>query len=151
MKGRYKYMPTPMKLIHHGPATVVMWRDGTKTVTKLHGGDKYDGMVGVLNCVVRKLTRNHGHAVDEHEASMVKLAKKCKDVEGLRRRRDQAEFLLDVLDTAIAVYEAEDAAECEREGRRNLLDEIAATLESSLVAHAYRVIDPNTLGDPWRG
>ena len=132
--SRKKMAPKPKQLIHHGPATVVLWGDGTKTVSKLHEGDKYNEMVGILNCVVRKLTDNHGHEVDKHEASMVKIAKKSKDVEGLRKTREQTEFLLDVLDTAIAVYETEDADKDEDklalvEDRINALSEMFKAID----------------------
>ena len=56
--------PEVERVIYSGPATVALFRDGTKVVTKCHDGDEFDPMVGLINCCIRKLTRNHGHAID---------------------------------------------------------------------------------------
>lgn len=56
--------PEVERVIYSGPATVAIFKDGTKVVTKCHDGDDFDPMVGLINCCIRKLTRNHGHAID---------------------------------------------------------------------------------------
>lgn len=43
------------KVMYSNPATIVMWSDGTKTVTKAHGGDVYNPEVGLVMCVLKKL------------------------------------------------------------------------------------------------
>lgn len=48
----------PEKVIFNDPATIVLWSDGTKTVTKCGKGDEYDPLFGVMACVVRKIGRN---------------------------------------------------------------------------------------------
>lgn len=43
------------KVMYSNPATIVVWSDGTKTVTKVHGGDVYNPEVGLIMCVLKKL------------------------------------------------------------------------------------------------
>ncbi len=42
-------------VIYSNPATIVMWSDGTKTVSKVHGEDGYNPEVGLILCVLKKL------------------------------------------------------------------------------------------------
>ena len=43
-------------VIYNDPATIVIWSDGTKTVSKTHAGDVYSPEVGLVLCVLKKLT-----------------------------------------------------------------------------------------------
>lgn len=45
-------------VIHNGPATVVKWSDGRKTVVKCHKEDEYNERVGLLACAFRRAMRN---------------------------------------------------------------------------------------------
>lgn len=45
----------PKKIIFNGPATIVMWTDGTKTVVKQSNLDNYDYEKGFAMCVVKKV------------------------------------------------------------------------------------------------
>lgn len=45
----------PKKIIFNGPATIVMWTDGTKTVVKQSKLDNYDYEKGFAMCVVKKV------------------------------------------------------------------------------------------------
>lgn len=45
----------PKKIIFNGPATIVMWTDGTKTVVKQSNLDDYDYEKGFAMCVVKKV------------------------------------------------------------------------------------------------
>lgn len=45
----------PKKIIFNGPATIVMWADGTKTVVKQSNLDDYDYEKGFAMCVVKKV------------------------------------------------------------------------------------------------
>ena len=47
-------------VIYHEPATIVKWKDGTKTVVKCCGGDTYDKEKGLMACIIKKLTDNTG-------------------------------------------------------------------------------------------
>ena len=69
----YDPLPDAERVIFNAPATVVLWKDGTKTVSKVRGGDEYDPLFGLLACIVRKLTRNKGHAVNDFEGMLREL------------------------------------------------------------------------------
>jgi len=43
------------KVISNEPATIVFWKDGTKTVVKCQEGDTYDLEKGILYAIVRKV------------------------------------------------------------------------------------------------
>ena len=45
-------------VIFSDPATVVFWSDGTKTVVKTHGGEKYDKEKGLAMAIIKKITGN---------------------------------------------------------------------------------------------
>lgn len=42
----------------NGPATIVFWADGTKTVVKCQDGDDYSEEVGLAMCIVKKVFGN---------------------------------------------------------------------------------------------
>ena len=48
-------------VIFSDPATVVFWSDGTKTVVKTRGGEKYDKEKGLAMAIVKKITGNTGN------------------------------------------------------------------------------------------
>ena len=45
---------TPERIVRNGPATIVFWKDGTKTVVKCHDED-YDPEKGLAMALCRKL------------------------------------------------------------------------------------------------
>lgn len=49
------------KVIFNDPATIVFWADGTKTVAKAHGDDKFDKEVGLTVCIAKKALDNRRH------------------------------------------------------------------------------------------
>ena len=48
-------IPEIEQIKFHGPATIIFWKDGTKTVVKCQDGDAYDSEKGVLFCTLKKL------------------------------------------------------------------------------------------------
>lgn len=63
---------TPLRVIRNGPATIVFWKDGTKTVVKCHDED-YDPEKGLAMALCRKLwgrcqTERFVRMVEEQEA-----------------------------------------------------------------------------------
>ena len=48
-------------VIFSDPATVVFWSDGTKTVVKTRGGEKYDKEKGLAMAIIKKITGNTGN------------------------------------------------------------------------------------------
>lgn len=54
----YKIIPLSMqisKVIYQNPATIVFWKDGTKTVVKCQEGDKYSYSAGIMHAIIRKM------------------------------------------------------------------------------------------------
>lgn len=48
------------RVIFNAPATVVYWKDGTKTVVKCQDGDKYSKETGLAMAIVKKVYGNSG-------------------------------------------------------------------------------------------
>lgn len=46
-------------VVFNDPATIVFWKDGTKTVTKCHAGDTFNKETGLAMCIIRKLTKTN--------------------------------------------------------------------------------------------
>ena len=49
------------KVIFNDPATIVYWKDGTKTVVKCQDDDKFDKEKGLAMAIVKKLFGNKGN------------------------------------------------------------------------------------------
>lgn len=49
------------KVIFNDPATIVKWKDGTKTVVKVQDGEQFDPMVGLAMCISKKAMGNQGN------------------------------------------------------------------------------------------
>lgn len=59
------------RVIYDGPATIVFWKDGTKTVVKCHGDDVFSERVGLLMCIAKRAYGDKGafnDVLDEHSA-----------------------------------------------------------------------------------
>lgn len=52
------------KVIFNDPATIVYWKDGTKTIVKCQKGDTYDKEKGLALCFMKKLFKNKGNFND---------------------------------------------------------------------------------------
>ena len=52
------YLPEIKNVKFNGPATIVFWTDGTKTVVKCQDGDDYSEEVGLAMCIVKKAFGN---------------------------------------------------------------------------------------------
>lgn len=53
-------IPDIEKVIFNDPATVVKWRDGTKTIVKCQDGDTYSKEIGLAMCMAKKALGNTG-------------------------------------------------------------------------------------------
>ena len=49
------------KVIFNDPATIIIWKDGTKTVVKIQEDDTFDPMVGMAMCIAKKAMGNQGN------------------------------------------------------------------------------------------
>ena len=52
------YLPEIKNVKFNGPATIVFWADGAKTVVKCQDGDDYSEEVGLAMCIVKKAFGN---------------------------------------------------------------------------------------------
>ena len=52
------YLPEIKNVKFNGPATIVFWADGTKTVVKCQDGDDYSEEVGLAMCIIKKVFGN---------------------------------------------------------------------------------------------
>ena len=43
------------KIIFSGPCTIILWKDGTKTIAKTSGGEAFDPEKGVSICFMKKM------------------------------------------------------------------------------------------------
>lgn len=50
--------PLPKKVKFNGPATIILWEDGTKTVVKCQEDDVFNEYTGVLACFAKKMFGN---------------------------------------------------------------------------------------------
>ena len=53
--------PVPKKVIFSGPATTILWKDGTKTTVKCQDEDVWDDDVGIAMCYLKKMLGNKGN------------------------------------------------------------------------------------------
>lgn len=53
--------PVPKKVIFSGPATTILWKDGTKTTVKCQGDDVFDKEKGIGLCYLKKMLGNKGN------------------------------------------------------------------------------------------
>ena len=51
-------------VIYNNPATIVFWKDGTKTVVKCQKGDTYNPELGLAMCIIKKMCNNKGNYND---------------------------------------------------------------------------------------
>lgn len=51
-------LPAVERIIFNDPATIIIWKDGSKTVVKAHGGDEFNPLTGVALCYMKKALGN---------------------------------------------------------------------------------------------
>jgi urease gamma subunit len=81
--SNFKERRKPKKVIINDPATVVFFKDGSKTVTKARDGDEYDPLFGIMACALRKVGKNRvridaWEPVIDFLASYLADAKECR-------------------------------------------------------------------------
>ena len=96
------FQVTPEKVIFNDPATIVFWKDGTKTVVKCMEGDTYNPEVGLAMCVCKKLYDSKYHKFFRYYAPKEPVAEAAKKTE--EEQMDEiydkiAEMTRDVLKT----------------------------------------------------
>ena len=67
-------IPEVKKVIFNDPATIVYWKDGTKTVVKCQNGDDFDPEKGFAMAFLKKCWGNKGNFNDK----LIKIMKEAK-------------------------------------------------------------------------
>lgn len=49
------------RVIYNNPATIVLWKDGTKTVVKCQEGDSFSKELGLAMCFAKRAHDNHSN------------------------------------------------------------------------------------------
>lgn len=63
--GEYQFDKDSIdRVIFNDPATVVFWKDGTKTVVRCGNGDTYNPETGLAMCIIKKCCGNKGNYND---------------------------------------------------------------------------------------
>lgn len=57
-------IPEIKRVIFNRPATIVLWKDGSKTVVKCQEGDVFNLEKGLAMCIIKKLSGNKGNFND---------------------------------------------------------------------------------------
>lgn len=87
----------PNRVIFSGCATIVLWSDGSKVVTKAKHGDEYDPLFGIMACVLRKVGRNRV-TIDSWEPVIGFLADYLADAKECRVIADMLNATADALE-----------------------------------------------------
>ena len=54
-------LPEMKKVIFNGPATTILWKDGTKTTVKCQAEDVWSDEVGIAMCCLKRILGNEGN------------------------------------------------------------------------------------------
>ena len=66
-------VPRMERVILNDPATIIFWKDGTKTIVKCQNGEKFDAEKGIALCYMKKVLGNR-HAWWDHMVKAKKMA-----------------------------------------------------------------------------
>ena len=58
-------LPEVKSVLYHKPATIIFWKDGTKTVVKAQKKEKYDNEKGFVMAYLKKILGNKGNYYEE--------------------------------------------------------------------------------------
>lgn len=89
--------PKPKRVILNAPATIVFFSDGSKVVSKAHGGDTFDPVFGIMACALRK-TSNNRESIDVWEPVIGYLASFLGDADDCRIVARMLEATADALE-----------------------------------------------------
>jgi hypothetical protein len=62
---KYNNLPEVKEVLYHNPATIIFWKDGTKTVVKAQNKEKYDKEKGFVMAYLKKILGNKGNYYKE--------------------------------------------------------------------------------------
>ena len=87
-------LPFIRRVIFSGPATTIIWLDGTKTTVKASEGQQYDRYAGFCACVVKKLfgsTSTAKKLMDSCDADLARKAWEAEQEKAREQRRREEE------------------------------------------------------------
>lgn len=70
--------PIPKKVIFSGPATTILWKDGTKTTVRCSSEDVWEDEVGIAMCYLKKMLGNKGNYNNIFREAMKVAEVQCK-------------------------------------------------------------------------
>lgn len=116
--SNFKERRKPKKVIINDPATVVFFKDGSKTVTKAKDGDEYDPLFGIMACALRKVGRNRvridaWEPVIDFLSSYLADAKECRVIADMLNTTADALELDGVMDAMEEYDVREDTPDCQ--------------------------------------
>lgn len=65
LRAKYEASRSIVKVIFNDPATIVIWKDGTKTIVKCQDGEPFDREKGLAMAISKKMLGNKGRYYDE--------------------------------------------------------------------------------------
>lgn len=108
----------PNRVIFSGCATIVLWSDNSKTVTKAKDGDEYDPLFGIMACALRKVGKNRvridaWEPVIDFLSSYLADAKECRVIADMLNTTADALELDGVMKAMEEYDEREDTPDCQ--------------------------------------
>lgn len=98
------------KVIFNDPATIVIWKDGTKTIVKVQPGETYDAEKGLALCFMKKVLGNKGNFNNILKKELAQLKTEQPEIsiglniiddisitEGIKRARENIKKASDIL------------------------------------------------------
>lgn len=98
-----RLIPEISRVIFNDPATIVIWKDGTKTVSKVSRCDKYSPETGLMACISKKALGSKKQFRDTFKQWLPEKDGECygccKNVQvGCQNDADTAALLTEVLE-----------------------------------------------------
>ena len=103
-----KIVPEIERVIFNYPATIVIWKDDTKTVVKCGENDQYDEETGLALCIAKKALGNKGnwynefkkHLPESNNAILAKITKAARKANFKKFDRDQINRVIRMIESA---------------------------------------------------
>lgn len=71
-KSSHNGLPSIDKVIYNDPATIVLWKDGSKTVVKAQDGEPYDDEKGLAMAISKKALGNKGNYYNTFDKFLIR-------------------------------------------------------------------------------
>lgn len=92
-KKEKRYLPEIKDVIYNNPATIVIWKDNTKTIVKCMEGTEYDKWMGLAMCIAKKALGDDYHHTfkkwTKKDEAQKKVAEKKHPKDHIRRAKSK--------------------------------------------------------------